>query len=88
MIEHELKTLDVYFDAVANGTKKFEVRLNDRGFQKGDLLILRHMDATGFVSSVEPPLFCNVLYVLQGGQFGIDPRYCVMSIEPRDGASK
>jgi ASC-1-like (ASCH) protein len=37
---HELKTTDVYWDAVNCGEKTFEVRRNDRGFQKGDLLHL------------------------------------------------
>jgi len=39
---HELKTIDPYFDAVRMGAKTFEIRKDDRGFQPGDLLVLRH----------------------------------------------
>lgn len=38
---HELKTWPEYFERIADGTKTFEMRRNDRGFQRGDLLILR-----------------------------------------------
>jgi hypothetical protein len=37
---HTLKVAAPYFDALLSGEKTFEVRLNDRGFQKGDLLRL------------------------------------------------
>jgi hypothetical protein len=37
---HELKTIPPYFDDVLSGEKTFEVRRNDRPFNKGDLLAL------------------------------------------------
>lgn len=33
---HEIKLLEQYAQAVADGEKTFEVRENDRGYQKGD----------------------------------------------------
>ena len=33
---HEIKLLESYCDAVLSGEKSFEVRRNDRGYQKGD----------------------------------------------------
>ena len=33
---HEIKLLESYCDAVLSGEKNFEVRKNDRGYQKGD----------------------------------------------------
>ena len=37
---HELKLNTKYFDDVKDGTKTFEIRKNDRGYQVGDLLSL------------------------------------------------
>jgi hypothetical protein len=36
MSEHLLKVIPPYFDALADGTKPFEVRKNDRAYQTGD----------------------------------------------------
>ncbi len=38
---HELKTWESYFHAIANGTKQFEIRKDDRDFRIGDELYLR-----------------------------------------------
>lgn len=35
---HEVKIYESYADAVLNGEKTFEIRYNDRGYQKGDRL--------------------------------------------------
>jgi hypothetical protein len=37
---HHLKIWPAYYARVANGTKTFEVRNNDRGFQMGDTVLL------------------------------------------------
>ncbi len=41
---HELKTIQPYFDRVWNLEKTFEVRFNDRGFQKSDKVVLLEYD--------------------------------------------
>ena len=45
LVDHHLKTLPLYFDAVSRGTKCFEVRWNDRDFKKGDIVSLDEWDA-------------------------------------------
>jgi Domain of unknown function (DUF3850) len=42
---HELKILPQFYERVKDGSKTFEVRKNDRGFQKGDFVILREWDS-------------------------------------------
>lgn len=39
-MKHELKIWPQYYCRVADGSKTFEVRKNDRGFQKGDEVTL------------------------------------------------
>ncbi len=41
---HELKIWPQYYCRVADGSKTFEVRNNDRGFQPGDTVVLREWD--------------------------------------------
>ncbi len=44
MTRHELKCWPDYFAAIRAGTKTFEMRRNDRGFQLGDIVVLREFD--------------------------------------------
>ena len=87
---HELKTWAPYFDAVKRGEKTFEVRKDDRGFQRGDTVrLLRciqgrlggwnvEYDAYGKPVDV---LEFRIGWILTGGQFGIEPGYVVFSLE-------
>ncbi len=84
---HQLKTWGRYFDAVADGRKTFEVRRNDRAFQTGDVIERARMDnegryyshgSDGHLSRVT--LRKRITYLLQGGQFGIEPGYCVLGL--------
>jgi ASC-1-like (ASCH) protein len=77
---HELKTWPSFWEAVYNGTKTFEVRKNDRDFKKGDTLILQEWD-TENMDYTSRWLSCKVIYVLHGGNFGIEEGYVVMSIK-------
>jgi len=38
---HELKSWPAEFAAVAEGRKTFEIRKDDRGFEPGDIVVLR-----------------------------------------------
>lgn len=44
MAEHTLKSWPQFFEPVWTGIKSFEVRLNDRGFEVGDVLYLHEWD--------------------------------------------
>lgn len=99
-VTHYLKTDPVYFDAQKRGDKTFEVRRDDRGFQKGDTLVLckygkgichsgtGYLDERGEAISSHPHIgkverfTCEVLWILTGGQHGIEPGYVVMATKP------
>lgn len=44
-MKHTLKILSSFFQAIADGKKTFEIRLNDRGFNAGDTIVLREISA-------------------------------------------
>jgi hypothetical protein len=76
---HELKTHSEYYNAVFMGYKTFEVRHNDRGFNVSDVIILNEVDEkTGEYTGRK--LARNITYILQGGQFGIEKGYVILSI--------
>jgi len=45
---HEIKILESFADAVVSGEKTFEVRENDRGYQKGDRIKFEVKDKHSF----------------------------------------
>ncbi|MVM34251.1 DUF3850 domain-containing protein [Spirosoma sp. HMF4905] len=77
-MRHELKCLPEFFQDLKAGHKCFEVRRNDRNFQAGEELYLREWSPEG--GYTEDTLLLDITYVLPGGQNGIDPEYCVMSL--------
>ncbi len=86
---HDLKTGGRYYDAVADGRKTFEVRLNDRAFQTGDIVRLRRVNDRGFYDRYDYYILeRKITFILQGGQFGIEPRYCVLGLGPVDAPEK
>lgn len=40
-MHHVIKIEQQYLDAIVEGSKTFEIRLNDRGYQKGDTVTLK-----------------------------------------------
>lgn len=92
--EHTLKAWPQYFDAVKRGEKPFEVRRDDRGFQRGDIVILQRTLPTSpyyveydIHGKVKQELRKRITYVLTGGQLGIEPGYVVLGLSD-DGESK
>jgi hypothetical protein len=44
---HNIKIESQYFERVLDGTKTFEIRKNDRGYQSGDTVNLIEVDSIG-----------------------------------------
>lgn len=79
MTTHELKTWPGAFQAILDGKKTYEIRVNDRDFQVGDNLHLREFDAeAGAYSGRE--LTVRVTYMTRGGEWGLPDNLCVMAI--------
>lgn len=76
---HELKTWKEYFEEVFMCRKTFEVRKNDRNFQKGDILILKEWDNEK-QEYTGRQMARGVSYILNGGQFGIENGFVVMAL--------
>ena len=63
-MEHSLKIERPYYDAVCAKIKTFEIRDNDRGFQKGDTVILVPLkDGTGITDASLPKIKAKIGYV-------------------------
>lgn len=76
---HHLKTWPAYFQAVLDGIKTFEARMDDRGFKVGDCLCLQEYNPdikeyTGREVTKE------ITYILNGREFGVEYKFCVMAL--------
>lgn len=78
---HKIKIQKEYAQAVYLGEKTFEVRCNDRGYQKGDLVEFQVMD--GAMERPTHPLndmTYQITYVL-GSFVGLAPNYVAFAIK-------
>lgn len=77
---HELKCWPQSFEAILQGGKTFEVRYNDRGYEKGDRLLLQEYDLKGNMYTGRS-VKMRVEYIAMM-DFGIEPGWVVMAIVP------
>ena len=72
---HQIRLAKSYFDDVANGIKTFELRKNDRGYKKGDILeMMEFADGKNTGRTVK----VLVTYILED-YTGIEDGYCIMA---------
>ena len=76
-VTHDLKLLPEYFAEVQAGTKTFELRKDDRGFNAGDSLRLREWsEGAGYTGKEE---LRRVLGVLRGPLYGLEEGFVILS---------
>lgn len=81
MTIHNIKILKVFAEAVAKGDKTFEIRENDRGYQKGDHIRFKTIDRSGILV-LDSPLDnkeYEITYILNG--WGLRDGWVVLAIK-------
>lgn len=84
--EHVLKTDPAVFQDVLDGKKTFEIRFNDRGYQVGDLIVLKETKFTGQQMREGSPLIYTgremqkqISYILSG--YGLQDGWVILGIQ-------
>ncbi len=75
-ITHYLEIYPEYFEAVASGEKRFEVRRKSRGFNVGDILVLQENDGIKTGREIK----AEVTYILDDEEFCKED-YVILSIQ-------
>ena len=65
------------YQAIDNNEKKFEIRKNDRDFREGDKICFQ--EVVGETKTGRSMLRFKIKYILYGGDFGLDPDYCIFN---------
>ena len=80
---HKIKLNMNYESAVLSGEKNFEVRYNDRGYQKGDKVVFDVVDKSG--NKIPSPLDGDpfeITYLIHG--YGLEHGWCAFGIKEVD----
>ena len=79
-ITHELKIYKEYADAIINGEKTFEIRLNDRRYKVGDIIKFTQVsDGRPILNHPITKKEYKITYMLEG--WGLKDNWCVFSIK-------
>lgn len=78
---HTIKLNKNFCDAVLSGEKNFELRKNDRGYQKGDNVVFIPVTDLGTPTThpIEEKMFM-ITYVING--YGLENGYVAFGIKP------
>lgn len=74
---HELKTETEFYQAIENGFKRFEARVNDRNFQVYDMVTL--VETVNGIHTGRKLGPFEIAYVLRGPAYGIESGHCVFN---------
>ena len=80
-MEHRIKLKQQYCDPVFHGEKTFEVRNNDRGYQKGDYIVFIPVDENGQSLAFHPIEKEKYVITYVHSGYGLKEGYVVFGIE-------
>lgn len=83
---HVLKSWTQFFQPIADGRKKHDLRKNDRGFKVGDICLLREYDFakgdyTGEEVEAEVTFITDKQFPCAFSSAVLPPDYCILSLE-------
>lgn len=86
---HVVKCKKTYFEQAVKGTKKFEVRKNDRNYQPGDIIIMQEIedDNGPAVCYTGRFVLCKIGYMLEDFE-GLTPGFVAFTIIPDYGVTR
>ena len=79
---HRLKIEKPYADAVLEGSKTFEIRYDDRGYQKGDVVEFNVIDKDCEINHPLNDKKFEITYILH--DWGMKDNWCVFSIKEKE----
>jgi len=78
MLHHKLKIAPEYFKEVVLCKKTFELRINDRNYQRGDTFDLMEWSGSKFTNR---SVSGEITYIFNDSKFGLREGYCIFSFK-------
>lgn len=79
---HYLKCETEYYQAIEEGIKTFEIRINDRDYELYDMIYFREI--VNEVETGRETEGYEIKYILYGGKYGLDKDYCIFCWDKND----
>lgn len=79
MTIHHLKVWPWFYNGLADGSKTYEIRQNDRGFAVDDILVFHDWDPDTSTYIDRPLLYAKVLSILEDAP-GLMEGYVIMTL--------
>lgn len=81
MTLHEVRLKEQYCDAVLKGEKNFEVRKNDRGYQKGDHIKFIPVDKDGMCEVFHEVKYEEFVITYVHSGYGLENGFVILGIQ-------
>lgn len=79
-MEHKLRIMSEYYEAILLGKKTFEVRKDDRPFSQGDTLLLQECVTPYGCGYTGREMTVEVTYILRDSDY-VKDGYCILAIK-------